>query len=399
MPTIRESLEAETRAWRAKYDLCVADPRKGGNARDADLKAMHEHSAKIFKLVESMSLPANATEVTRLNGMDLAQPGPGEGSASSWSAGSAGGHGAGGNWATVAAEAFAKAMPADTAGRKSLVSGTIGLPSPIAPEVVNISQVPRRILDLLPRRALEPGQPYGGGNTFTYLKQTVRTNNAAFVADAADKPTSVYTVAEVEDRVRVLAHLSESVPERYFADFAQLEGFLRSEMQYGLEKALETNVVSGAGTGETLTGILTVAGTTPVAYATDLLTTSRNALTALEALGVVPTAYVFNPSDAATLDLVREGAGTGQFMLGGPGGASGPSLWGIPRVSSLAVPVGQAILADWTQAEIVVREDAMLAVDRSGAHFVNNTVVLRLEGRFGFAVKRPSSFAIMDLTS
>ena len=75
------------------------------------------------------------------------------------------------------------------------------------------------------------------------------------------------------------------------------------------------------------------------------------------------------------------------------------SLWGVPRISSLAVPVGQAILADWQQAEIVVREDAMLAVDRSGEHFVNNTLVLRLEGRFGFAVKRPSSFAVLDLVA
>ena len=395
MPTIRESLEAETRAWRAKYDLCAADPRKGGNAHDPDLKGMHEHSANIHRLVESMSLPANANEVTRLNGMDLASPGPGEGGVGTRSVTSTDAKA----WAATAAQAFAKAMPADAAGRKSLVSGTIGLPSPIAAEVVNISQVPRRILDLLPRRALDAGQPYGGGNTYTFLRQSVRTNAAAFVADTVDKPVSIYTVAEIEDRARVLAHLSEAIPERYFADFASLETFLRSEMQYGLERALESNVVSGAGTGETLTGLLAVAGTTPVAYATDLLTTSRNALTALEALGVVPSAYVFNPSDAATLDLVREGAGTGQFMLGGPGSAAGMSLWGVPRISSLAIPVGQAILADWTQAEIVVREDAMLAVDRSGEHFVNNTVVLRLEGRFGFAVKRPSSFAIMDLTS
>ena len=41
----------------------------------------------------------------------------------------------------------------------------------------------------------------------------------------------------------------------------------------------------------------------------------------------------------------------------------------------------------------------MIAVDRSGEHFVNNTVVLRLEGRFGFAVKRPSSLAVLDLTA
>ena len=259
MPTIRESLETETRGCRQKYDLCAADPRKGGNARDADLKAMHEHSVNILKLIASMSLPANATEVTRLNGMDPAHSGPGEDGVGTRAVTLADTNA----WAATAAQAFARAMPADAAGPKSLISGTIGLPSPIAPKVVNISQVPRRILDLLPRRALEPGQPYGGGNTFTFRRQSVRTNNAAFVGDSADKPTSIYTVAEIEDRVRVLAHLSEAIPASWTSP--SWKASCAAKWKHGLEKALETNVVSGAGTGETLTGILTVAGTTPVA--------------------------------------------------------------------------------------------------------------------------------------
>ena len=159
MPTIRESLETETRGCRQKYDLCAADPRKGGNARDADLKAMHEHSVNILKLIASMSLPANATEVTRLNGMDPAHPGPGEGGVGTRAVTLADTNA----WAATAAQAFARAMPADAAGRKSLVSGTIGLPSPIAPEVVTISQMPRRILDCCPGARLSPASPMAVG--------------------------------------------------------------------------------------------------------------------------------------------------------------------------------------------------------------------------------------------
>jgi hypothetical protein len=58
-------------------------------------------------------------------------------------------------------------------------------------------------------------------------------------------------------------------------------------------------------------------------------------------------------------------------------------LWTILRVPSVAVPVGTAILGDWKQAEIVVREDATLAADRSGDNFTHNLVQLRLEGCFG----------------
>ena len=46
-----------------------------------------------------------------------------------------------------------------------------------------------------------------------------------------------------------------------------------------------------------------------------------------------------------------------------------------------------------------MREDATLAVDRSGELFTKNLVVLRLEGRFGLAIKRPNAFVEIDLTA
>jgi hypothetical protein len=67
---------------------------------------------------------------------------------------------------------------------------------------------PSRLIDLLVnRKALD-------GNAFEYFRQTVRTNNAATVPDNALKPTSVFTTAAVQDRARVVAHLSEPAPIR-----------------------------------------------------------------------------------------------------------------------------------------------------------------------------------------
>jgi hypothetical protein len=47
----------------------------------------------------------------------------------------------------------------------------------------------------------------------------------------------------------------------------------------------------------------------------------------------------------------------------------------------------------------VVREDATLALDRSGVNFTKNLVTMRVEGRFGLAIKRPASFAVIDLAA
>lgn len=307
-------------------------------------------------------------------------------------------------------------------GIKALVSGTIGVANPVAGGIATIAAAPRTILDLLRGdTATDAGDPYapgsysfestdqlaaslfgsdgGGSNTFSYLRQTVRNNQAAPVPDHGVKPTSIYTMQEIEDRYRVIAHLSEPIPQRYFHDDKALADFLASEMALGLEWEVEEQALLGDGIGENLTGILSTSGIQVQAYASDLLTTTRQALTKLQVGGMTPTAWAVNPVDAEKFDLLREGTGDGAFLLGGPGTGSAASLWTIPRVPSNAVPAGTAVLADWTQAKLQTRQDSTLHVDTSGTLFTKNEVVFRMEGRFGLAVRRPSAFVSVDLTA
>ncbi|MFF1883546.1 phage major capsid protein [Pseudarthrobacter sp. NPDC058196] len=74
-------------------------------------------------------------------------------------------------------------------------------------------------------------------------------------------------------------------------------------------------------------------------------------------------------------------------------------LWKVPRVPTTAVPAGTTLLGDWQQAQVIVREDATLALDRPGVNFTKNLMTMRLEGRFGFAVKRPNAFVEVVLAA
>jgi HK97 family phage major capsid protein len=300
-------------------------------------------------------------------------------------------------WAKATAERMSRAMTGEVDGQKSLITGSIGVPVPLETDVVALSSTPRSLLELIPVRPISGG--FGSGNSFSFLRQTVRTNNAAPVPDGALKPTSVFSLAEIEDRVRVIAHLSDPVPERYFADHAALEDFLRSEMEAGILDALQEQVVNGDGEDENLTGILATSGVITQVFATDRLTSIRKGLTQLQATGVTPNALVLNPADLEALDLLRADGATGAFLLGDPSADSATNIWSVPRVPSNAVAAGTALLADWNQAEIVVREDATLALDRSGSNFERNLVTMRVEGRFGLAIKRPASFAVIDLAA
>jgi hypothetical protein len=76
---------------------------------------------------------------------------------------------------------------------------------------VALGQVAQSLLDVLPTTTHSSPE-------YAYLRQTVRTNNAAVVAEGATKPTSFYSVVRVEDKLVVVAHLSEGIPRYWLLD-------------------------------------------------------------------------------------------------------------------------------------------------------------------------------------
>jgi HK97 family phage major capsid protein len=280
---------------------------------------------------------------------------------------------------------------------RAIASGSVDVPVLVDPAVTPKSR-PTRLIDLLVNRSRL------NSAAFEYLRQTVRTINAAPVADQATKPTSVFTLAPIIDRARVLAHLSEPFPIRYFQDSEDVVRWLEVEMREGVLTALESQVISGSGSGENMVGVLNVSGTTAVSFATDVPTTLRKAITALQTIGVTPTAWAINPADAEALDLLKEGTGGVGFLLDGVqnGTASSANVFGdtaIQRVISPSVPTGTAILADWNAIRLYVREQMRLDIDAGGDHFAKNEAVMRAEIRVGLGHLHPASFAVADLTA
>lgn len=288
------------------------------------------------------------------------------------------------SWAKSVSEKLARA--AQGYGVKALLTGQVTTPPAV--EVTSIPDAPTRLLDLIPREQLAE-------HTFSYLRQVTKTNNAAVVADNALKPTSVYTWQEVTDRARVIAHLSEPFPLRYLSDHASVMQVLEAQMQTGVIRELERQVIEGDGAGENFTGILATTGVNQVPFTTDPLVTVRTALTTMAGLDEQPTGWVVHPSDAQKFDLMRENGTTGAFLLQNP-----ERFFVGPVVLSTAIPAGQAILADWRQAAIKVRErEHVLAATQAGDLFDKNQVKLRAEGRYGFTIKRPQAFAVVALTA
>jgi HK97 family phage major capsid protein len=376
---------AETHGYLEKAGAVVARAEKAGR----DLTPDEEREAQVHldrsRAAAQMAkqAKADAAMMDKISELGRAIGGPGSGKA-----GRSG-------WASTVADELGQR--ADTYGVKALVVGSIDVPSPLVADVVAMPQRPRRVTDLLVERVPLTGP------TFEFLRKTVRTPNVRAVPDGAEKPVSTFTAVPVTDRARTFATLSEPIPERFFSDYAALTRWLETELEDAVLAEVERQVINGDGVQDedhdNVTGILNTSGIVSVAYTSDVLTTTRKARTQMTVLDEMPSAWVINPSDLERIDLLRENGSTGGFLVGGSSAAEDNVFGGLPRVPSTLVPAGTAILADWSQVLLAVREDLRLDLDRSGENFKKNLVTARVEGRFGVGVLRPRSFCRVTLTA
>jgi HK97 family phage major capsid protein len=296
---------------------------------------------------------------------------------------------------------------------KSLISGSsvTSAGAFITPEDSGIVELlgrrPLTIRDAIARRRT-------GSDAVSYVRQTAHTNAAAPVAEATTaamptapegggalvpatgggyKPEGSWTFEKVTAPVITIA---EWVPitRQALADVASLEGLIDQELIADVQETEETQVVSGDGTGENLTGILNTSGTQSQAFDTDIFISVRKAITKVRQVGrTVPTGVALSPTDVEKVDIAK--TNSGQYYSGGPF-VSGPrTLWGYPILESEAIPEGTAVVGDWSKAVLWDREQSQVRFsDQHADFFIRNLVALLAEERVAFGVTRPQAFVI-----
>jgi HK97 family phage major capsid protein len=268
---------------------------------------------------------------------------------------------------------------------------------------VEILQREINVLDLLTRVPTE-------SDTIEYVKEDTFTNSAAFVAEATGfnatalgdqgvKPESTLTYSTATSTVRTLAHWIP-VTNRMLSDAPAIRGLIDTRLLLGLTLALESQVISGNGSGENLTGILTVNGTNVVAggsynNAMDAIYKGRT-LVRVTGHGR-PSAAVLHPNDWEQIRLARENAATatlGQYLMGPPSQQGPVTLWGMPIVESEAMTEGTAVVGDWAMgATLFDREQGSIRVGTINDQFIRNIQTILAELRVAFVAWRPAVFS------
>ncbi len=245
-------------------------------------------------------------------------------------------------------------------------------------------------------------------DTIEYVRMVSTTNNADVVPEATSsapigggvtavmggvKPESTFSFARDTTTVKTIAHWIP-ITKRALADAAQIRTMIDSFLRYGLEEALEDEILTGTGAGDHFLGLNNTPGiqTASAGAGQDNLDVLRAMRRKVQIGGrATPTAFVMNPLDWENIELMRDG--DGRFFGQGPFAMTGQRIWGLPVVESEAVAPGTAWCAAWNWAVLFDREQASVqATDSHADFFIRNLVAILAEMRAAFAVLRPSAF-------
>ena len=294
-------------------------------------------------------------------------------------------------------------------GSKALIpvagSVTVGAMSQTIGELADKAET---ILQMIPIQGTDQDR-------VSYMRETVRTHAAASVENSNLKPTSTYNLERVNADIITIAHLSEPIPRQWLSDAPMLADYIGRTMREGLILQLEEQIFQGTGLDDQIEGLENVSGLRGQSFDTDVLTTTRKAITALENVPIIPDGWAIHPSDWETFELLENTAGF--YAMGSPGqipvDRANRRLWGLPVAVSLGVTEGVAYLTNWSNAlklwereairidwsEVFTRSITVGEDDFDKTGFETNEIKFRCEGRFQLEVSRPSAIVEVNLTA
>jgi HK97 family phage major capsid protein len=260
-------------------------------------------------------------------------------------------------------------------------------------QIDNPDPMPRRTMTI---RDLLTVVPTDSGSV-DYAKQTTRTNNAAPVAEGAAKPTSAYVWTLTNVPVRTIAHLAK-LTRQAIDDVKQLQGEVEQEMRYGLSFVEEVEILTGDGTGEHLSGLITnaTAFVAPITISgATMIDNLRLGLLQAE-LALYPSdGIALNPADWAGIELTKDSAGG--YIFAQPQNLAGPRLWAKPVVATPAMTIDKFLVGGFKLQTLYDRmSPEVLIASENSDDFEKNLYTMRCEERIALAVKKPGALIYGD---
>jgi len=242
-------------------------------------------------------------------------------------------------------------------------------------------------------------------NAVEFTKENVFTNNAAEAAEGSAKAESSLTWTLVNMPVSTVAHWIK-ISRQLAMDNTALAAYVNNRMTYGVNRKVETQLVSGDGTAPNISGMFDTGNFTAHGYADANLGSTLKKLVLIRkmiadtwAAGYPAEAILLNPADFAQIeiDLLTTAAGQVRVAVDAAGVMR---LWGVPVVQSVGVTADTVAVGAFSQAYTLYnREGVVVEMSESDSdNFTKNLITIRAERRLALATEVPGAIRAGDLT-
>ncbi|SKD91907.1 HK97 family phage prohead protease [Mycobacteroides abscessus subsp. abscessus] len=235
------------------------------------------------------------------------------------------------------------------------------------------------------------------GPSYRFLRQTQRDLSAITSPTAVGslKPAAQLGLTTVEDVLRVMAAVSDPIDEYALKDLTNLQIFVQDELVYAVRLLIEAQIVTGSGTAPNCRGILNTSGIVVQAFATDIITSIRKALTTLEVSGYDTdgTFIYLSPSDWEAIELLTSSTAAVGAFRGVPVDPVERRLFGkrVVVATGAILPAKTGLVVGGGSVELGT--DGLVDVQFAyvGDGFSRNQVVARAETRANVLVGQPGA--------
>jgi HK97 family phage major capsid protein len=249
------------------------------------------------------------------------------------------------------------------------------------------------------RSLLAPGRT--SSNMIEYVQETGFTNNAQTQdAEGSPKGESTMKFDLQHSPVVTIAHFVRA-SKQILDDASMLQSYIDQRLRYGLMYEEERQILSGDGSGGDLDGLIQAATAYDPAFSPDFpspIDVLRLAMLQAELAEWPATGHVMNPKSWARIELTKDQEG--RYIFANPTSLRGPSLWGLPVVTTQAMIDTKFMTGAFVPAaQLFDREDANVQISTEDAdNFTKNLVTIRAEERLGLAIYRREALIYGDLS-
>lgn len=228
-----------------------------------------------------------------------------------------------------------------------------------------------------------------------YAEMKNPDGGAGMTAEGAAKTQADFDLVEATQAVKKVTSFIK-VSKEALDDIDQMNAEINKELLTLVKLKADSGCLDGDGTGDNLTGILTVATAfdgagveVTSANNFDVIVAAITQIVTAEVIsgtpaGFMPNVVVMNPVDVTNMRLTKSSTGEYVFPVTVNGATT---VIEVPVVSNPWMPAGEFLVMDSTKASAYIRENANIQVGYVNDDFTKNLVTILCEMRLCIFVK------------